>query len=120
MDKESADKLTRDILAKSKLELTNNDFSNLLMDKIRNKKRKQAIIYNIVLYFLIFISLDAILFVALKLMNIRITEIALKINSFSHGTLITKYFLFIYFMVFAFLAFKVLSRTQHGYSRQKG
>jgi len=119
MDMESKDKLTKDILANSKLELTNPDFNNLLMNRIRNERRKQVLVHNIVLYSLIFMSIDAIIFALLKLMNIRITDITIKINSFSHGTSNTKYFLFIYLLAIAFLAIKVFTRTQYRYSKMQ-
>jgi len=117
MDTQRTEKFTREILAKSKLELTNPDFSNSLMNKIRKEKKKQIIIHDLVLYSLIFISIDTIIFALLKIMNIKISEITQKTSSFVHIYQYTKPLLFIYLLAIVFILVSILSRTQYKYSK---
>jgi len=113
MENTNVDKLAKDILAKSKPELTNPDFNNLLMNKIRFESRKQSILHNIGLFFLSFLSLDAITFALLKLMHIRITDIVPKATAFTQGIFSNiqnspsniGQFLLIYFLILAIVIF---------------
>lgn len=126
MDSTNVDKLTKDILENSKLELINPDFNNLLMSKIKSESHKQSILHNIVLYFLTFLSLDAIIFALLKLMHIRITDIVPKTTTFTQGIFSNiqnspsniGQFLLIYFLILAIIIFglNIVSSSRHRYS----
>lgn len=126
MDSTNVDKLTKDILGNSKLELTNPDFNNLLMNKIKSESHKQSILHNIVLYFLTFLSLDAIIFALLKLMHIRITDIVPKSTAFTQGIFSNiqnspsniGQFLLMYFLIMAIIIFglNMVSSTRSRYS----
>lgn len=126
MDSTNVDKLTKDILENSMLELTNPDFNNLLMKKIKSESHKQSILHNIVLYFLTFLSLDAIIFALLKLMHIRITDIVPKATAFTQGIVSNiqnspsniGQFLLIYFLILAIVIFglNIVSSTRSRYS----
>jgi hypothetical protein len=126
MDNANIDKLTKDILANSKLELTNYAFNNMVMNKIRHENRKQSISHNIGLYFLIFITYDTLIFSILKLMNISLTGINLKIDAFIHGIFFSiqngfsniGHFIFIYFLILAMVIFAVnkILGSQYRYS----
>lgn len=113
MDSTDVDKLTKDILENSMLELSNPDFNNLLMNKIKFESHKQSILHNIVLYFLTFLSLDAIIFALLKLMHIRITDIVPKATAFTQGIFSNTQnspsnigqFLLMYFLIMAIIIF---------------
>lgn len=85
MDEIHVEKITKDIISNSKLELTNPDFNNLLMQKIRSESYKQSLIHNLVLYFLIFISFDAFVYALLKLMKFTISDLVNEINIFLQG-----------------------------------
>jgi len=126
MDRTNVDKLTKDILENSMLKLTNPDFNNLLMNKIKSQSLKQSILHNVVLYFLTFISLDAIIFALLKLMHIRITDIVPKATAFTQGIFSNiqnspsniGQFLLLYFLILAIIIFglNIASSSPHRYS----
>lgn len=87
MDNSNIDKLTKRILADSKLELTNPDFNNLVMNKIRFENRKKSVFHNVGLFFLIFITFDTLILSLLKILSINITGISLKIGTLFHRIL---------------------------------
>lgn len=126
MDNTTVDKLTKDILVNSKLELTNPDFNSLLMNKIRFESQKQSILQNIGWFFLTFLSLDAIIFALLKLMHIRTLDIIPKVTAFTNGILSNiqnspsniGQFLLIYFLILAivFFGLNIVSSSRSRYS----
>jgi hypothetical protein len=126
MDNTNIDKLTMDILANSKLELTNPNFDSILMNKIRFESRKQSIFHNATLYIFIFIVIDAIIFSMLKLVHISITDMISKVNAFTHGLLANiqngssniGQFLLIYFLILAIVIFciNIVSGSRYRYS----
>lgn len=65
------DRLLKDIVQNSRMEITTPDFEEMMMRKIlaHDKKRKAA--KNILLYAVIFLAVDAILFTLLKLLNLQ-------------------------------------------------
>lgn len=98
------DKLTKDILSGSKLELTNPEFNVALMNKIKVESKKRALIHNIKHYSLIFISIDVAIIVLLNLTNINFSDISFKLADFSRvfeniHSYTTGHLIFIYFAV---------------------
>jgi len=89
MDNSNIDKLTKNILAESKLELTNPDFNYLMMNKIRFESRKKIVFHNIGLFILIFITFDALIFSIFKILSINIAGINLKIGNFIHNEVLS-------------------------------
>jgi hypothetical protein len=87
MDNSNIDKLTKKILADSKLELANPDFNHLVMNKIRFEKRKKSIFHNVGLFFFIFITFDLLILSLLKILSINITGLSLKTGSLIHRIL---------------------------------
>jgi len=83
MENKDADKLTRTILANSKLEIKNPDFTFNLMDKIKAENRRKIIIRQSTFYLLIFISIDAVIWTLFKLFRVSIADISLLIESTS-------------------------------------
>jgi len=126
MDNTNVDKLTKDILASSKLELTSPNFDSILMNKIKIESRKQSIFHNTALYFFIFISIDVIIFSLLKLMHISITDMISKVSAFTHGLFSNiqnspsniEEFLIIYFLILAIVIFcvNIVSGSRYRYS----
>jgi hypothetical protein len=125
MDNSNIDDLTKDILSDSKLELTNSDFENLLMSKIRFESRKKVIFQNFRLFLIRFITLDAIIFSLSKIFGINITDITTGIDVLSTGintgiqTIFSNYgyLILIYFIILSIviiLLSKILS-TRYRY-----
>jgi hypothetical protein len=125
MDNSNIDDLTKDILSDSKLELTNSDFENLLMSKIRFERRKKVIFQNFRLFLIRFITLDAIIFSLSKIFGINITDITTGIDVLSTGintgiqTIFSNYgyLILIYFIILSIviiLLSKILS-TRYRY-----
>jgi len=83
MENKDADKLTRTILANSKLEIKNPDFTFNLMDKIKAENRRKIIIRQSTFYLLMFISIDAVIWTLFKLFRVSIADISLLIESTS-------------------------------------
>lgn len=123
MDNNKVDKITKDIISGSKLELTNPDFKKIIMGKVKIESRKQALFHNIKLYSMIFISIDTFIIVLLNLMDIRISDISFKINTLSRGfediNSIFGQLIYIYFAVLfaVILIFNMISRTGYSYSK---
>jgi hypothetical protein len=125
MDNSNIYKLTKDIQADSKLELTNPNFNNLVMNKIRFENRKKSILHNIGLFVLIFITFDALIFSLLKILNINITDTNLKIVALIHGISFSipnnisniGHFLFTYFLILvvAFFALNKILGSRYRY-----
>lgn len=83
MENKDVDKLTRTILANSKLEIKNPDFTFNLMDKIKAENRRKIIIRQSTFYLLMFISIDAVIWTLFKLFRVSIADISLLIESTS-------------------------------------
>ena len=81
MENNETDKLSRTILKNSKLELSNPNFTLNLMNKIKAENRRKFIVRQIASYFLLFISIDALILASLKLLGISITELSLSIEN---------------------------------------
>ena len=113
MDNSNIDKLTKRILADSKLELANPDFNHSIMNKIRFENRKKSVLHNVGLFFLIFITFDTLILSLLRILHINITGISLKTGTLIHrilfspqndfsniGQLLITYFLVLGIVVF--------------------
>ena len=75
------DKLTKDILKSSYLELADPDFNNTTMKKILYENRKRHILENIFLCFLAFVTVDTLIFLVLWLLGLNVFNIALQSSS---------------------------------------
>jgi hypothetical protein len=119
MDELHIDKFTRDMMAGSKLELTNPGFDRLVMNKIVLANQLTSVVQNTVLYVLMFLLIDALIWVLLKFMDIRITEITVGLNAFMHrfqGILSAKLF-YIYLFILGFIFLAVLITAGNGYQK---
>ena len=126
MDNIDIEKTTKNILAKSKMELNNPDFSKLIMNKIQAEESKQFMFRNLFQYFLIFVAIDTIIFSLLKLINIRISDIPIKLSTFINGIFSAIHqgsinihdLLIIYFSAFAviILIISIISNSRYKYS----
>jgi len=123
MDNTKDDNLAKAILSGSKLKLSNPDFNNILMAKIKLENRKRNLMNNIKLYSLIFISIDAIIIVLLNLMNIRLSDISTKMSAFSNGfkNLYSNsgQLILIYFIILSAIIFVINMITNAGYFNSK-
>jgi hypothetical protein len=126
MDTAPEDKVTKEILASSKLQLTNPDFNNMVMKKIMLESHKQSILHNVTLYTLIFFSIDAIIYSVIKLMNINLTDIGSRLSAFTYGSIVgiqhspsnIRHLLLFYFLILAVAIFSmnIISRSRYRYS----
>jgi hypothetical protein len=78
------DKLTKDILKSSYLEVTDPDFNVTTMKKILRESRKQRVLDNILLCFLVFVAVDALIFLILWLSGLNIFELAVRLIGIPH------------------------------------
>ncbi len=81
------DKLTKDILKSSYLEVTDPDFNDTTMKKILHESRKRSILENILLSFLIFVAVDTLIFLILWLFDLNIFELAFRLIGMPHEIL---------------------------------
>lgn len=119
MENTKEDQFAREVLNESIPEWINPDFNKLLMDKIRKESRKRDAIRSIGLYSMIFVTTDAVLFVLLNLMHIRITDIPTKLKAVLGGvgelSANTGQFILIYFIVLlaVILVIRTVSSTNY-------
>jgi len=120
------DKVSKEILASSRLQLTNPDFNNMVMKKIMLESHKQSILHNVALYTLIFFSFDTIIYGVMKLMNINLTDIGSSLSAFNYGSIVSiqhspsniRHLLLFYFLILAVVIFSmnIISRSRYRYS----
>jgi hypothetical protein len=123
MDNSNIDNLTKGILAESKLELTNPHFSNLVMKKIRTVYRRQSIFQNIGLFFIRFITIDAVIFCLAKTFGIKIVDIASKMEVLSNvitsciqtGFRKSEHLILIYIIILAIVIILLNRKLSSGY-----
>ncbi len=87
MKNSNIDKLSKDILKSSCLEVTDPDFNVTTMKKILHESRKQHVLQNIFLSFLIFVAVDALIFLVLWLSGLNIFELAIRLIGMPHEIL---------------------------------
>jgi hypothetical protein len=123
MENTKEDQFAREVLNESIPEWIKPDFNKILMDKIQKESRKKDIIRSIDLYSTIFVTIDAILFVLLNLMHIRITDIPTKLQAIFGGVgelpANAGQFILIYFVVLfaAILVISKISSTNYSLSK---
>lgn len=81
------DLFAKEMMQNSRLEITNANFDKIVMQKIQAESRRHNLISHSILYLVIFISIDSILFVILKLMHINITACGSGLTLIIHKTL---------------------------------
>jgi hypothetical protein len=81
------DTLTKEILKKSYLEITDPDFNETTMKNILRESHRQHVRDNIFLSFLIFISVDTLIFLVLWLTGLNIFELSLRLIGMPHEIL---------------------------------
>jgi hypothetical protein len=87
MKNSNIDKLAKDILKSSYLEITDPDFNVTMMKKILRESRKQRVLENILLCFLVFVAVDALIFLVLWLSGLNIFELAIRLIGMPHEIL---------------------------------
>ncbi|MBN1398185.1 MAG: hypothetical protein JXA06_09175 [Bacteroidetes bacterium] len=87
MKNSNIDMLAKDILKNSYLEVTDPDFNITTMKKILHESRKQYVLENILLSFLIFVAVDALIFLILWLSGLNIFELAARFIGIPHEIL---------------------------------
>jgi len=87
MKNSNIDMLAKDILKNSYLEVTDPDFNTTTMKKILHESRKQYVLENILLSFLIFIAVDALVFLVLWLSGLNIFELIARLIGMPHEIL---------------------------------
>jgi hypothetical protein len=87
MKNSNIDKLAKDILKSSYLEITDPDFNIMTMKKILRESRKQRVLENILLCFLVFVAVDSLIFLVLWLSGLNIFELAIRLIGMPHEIL---------------------------------
>lgn len=102
MENKDTEKLAQTMLAASKLELTNPDFTRNLMFKINAENRKRIILRKSLFYLFLFISIDTIMLVLMKLLGFSMSDLSgfiesitleIAITSSKSGNILLPYFL---------------------------
>jgi hypothetical protein len=88
MKKLNTDDLIKDILKSSYLEITDPDFNITTMKKILSEHRKQRVLENILLNFLVFIAVDTLIFLVLWFSGLNIFELANRLIGMPHEILV--------------------------------
>ncbi len=78
------DKLTKDILKNSYLELTNPDFSIKTMKRIVRADRRRRVLENILFCFLVFAAVDALILLGLWLTGLDPLDVAVRLGDVPH------------------------------------
>lgn len=81
MENKDTEKLAQTILADSKLELTNPDFTRNLMSQINAENRKRIILRKSLFYLFLFISIDTIILTMMKLLGFSMADLSGFIES---------------------------------------
>ncbi|MGD0590506.1 MAG: hypothetical protein ABSA44_06860 [Bacteroidota bacterium] len=87
MKNSNIDKLAKDILKSSYLEITDPDFNVTTMKKILRESRKQRVLENILLCFLVFVAVDSLIFLVLWLSGLNIFELTIRLIGMPHEIL---------------------------------
>ena len=88
MQNSDIDKLTKDILKNSYLEVTDPDFNSATMKIVLHESRKRRILENIFLCFLAFAAVDTLIFLVLWLLGLNVFDIALRLGAMPRDILI--------------------------------
>jgi hypothetical protein len=88
MQNSNIDKLTKDILKNSYLEVTDPDFNSATMKIVLQESRKRRILENIFLCFLAFAAVDTLIFLVLWLLGLNVFDIALRLGAMPRDILI--------------------------------
>ncbi len=80
MKNSNIDKLTKDILKSSYLEIADPDFTGTTMQKVLYENRKRLIFENIFLCFLAFVAVDTLIFLVLWLLGLNVFDVALRLG----------------------------------------
>ena len=81
MENSNKDKITRDILSNSKLEIKNPNFNTIVMNKILSETREPKRYFRSVYYVLIFLLVDTFIFILFKLFSINTIVSSSETNS---------------------------------------
>ena len=84
MNNSNIDKLTKEILKNSYIEVTDPDFNITTMKKILHENHKQHVLENIFLSFLVFVAVDTLIFLVLWLSGLNIFELAVRLIGMPH------------------------------------
>jgi hypothetical protein len=76
-NKSDIDRLARDILKDSRLELTNPGFNQTVMKNVLHENRKQRILINLFLGLSVFGAVDTLVFFVIRFFNLDIYSVAL-------------------------------------------
>ena len=123
MENTKEDRFAREVLNESIPQWINPDFNMILMDKIRKESRERDTVRSIGLYSMIFVTIDAVFFVLLNLMHIRITGISTKLKAVFGGvgelSAHTGQLILIYFILLlaAILVIRTVSSTNYSLSK---
>jgi hypothetical protein len=105
------DKITKDILKQSYVEISYPDFNQAVMKKVSRESRKQRIVQNLLLCFSVFVAVDSLILLVYWLLGLNIFNIAINpesiyqssysfIDSVKESILQSKYFVYIFILIF--------------------
>jgi hypothetical protein len=76
------DNFTREIIARSRLELMSPDFDEKVMKNIIHTEVNKNLIRNIILYPVVILTIEAFIFLTIRSMHIRISDLTFVLQSF--------------------------------------
>lgn len=87
MEQLNDDRFIRELMHESRLEITSESFERQLMQKITSETKKRSIANSLVLYVVIFLTTDMILFALIKLLNLNILFLSAGVNDIKNKAL---------------------------------
>ena len=85
MNNTKLDEITKEIISNSKLELQNPEFNRIVLNIILLENQRQKTIYKVVLYAIIFLSFDVLMFLLVNLSNFIAGPLTSESGSLSNG-----------------------------------
>jgi hypothetical protein len=88
MNNSDIDRLTKDILKNSYLEVTDTDFNGTTMKRVLRESRRQRILQNFLLCFLVFVAVDALILLVIWFLGLNVFDVALRSGNISQELLL--------------------------------
>ncbi|MBT3750016.1 MAG: hypothetical protein HN936_02795 [Bacteroidetes bacterium] len=85
MNNTKLDEITKEIISNSKLELQNPEFNRIVLNIILLENQRQKTIYKVVLYAIIFLCFDVLMFLLVNLSNFIAGPLTSESGSLSNG-----------------------------------
>lgn len=78
------DKITKNILDKSRMEITDPGFSEMVMNKIMIEERKKIFTRNILSWFFIVLTVTVFIYLSMQILQVNNIDVAALLSSLGH------------------------------------